>query len=176
MGLEAEMAKDVSYQFECKKDGMQQNQDGSWKVRMNIHPDEMDASFLSDPMGQRYVAVLVPLNEDETPRPKNTEQPEKKKEQKTWAEVSYTQRAGILSSSNDFHAFLKSEYPTQWMNYMKASPNLKSVDIAAIFVRKICDVKSRKEINQSTEAKARFENLHKNFTMWQQYEKGGQVA
>lgn len=69
---EASNAIRAGYKFECKKDAMRQNQDGSWKATINIHPDEMDTNFLSDQMGQRYMAVIVPINDDETPREKKT--------------------------------------------------------------------------------------------------------
>lgn len=68
MTSESNSAIRASYQFECKKDALRQVQDGGVKVTLSINPVDMPASLYSDMMGQRYMAVLVPINEDETPR------------------------------------------------------------------------------------------------------------
>lgn len=175
MGLESEMAKDVSYQFECKKDAMRQNQDGSWKATINIHPNDIEGEFLNDPMGQRYMAVLVPLSEDETPKPKKPAPENKPSGQKTCKGMSYAQRAGILSGSNDFHNYLRSNYASLWMNAFKENLDEKPSEVAARIIRKLCGVASRADIEKNHNAKDQFQKIYTDYTMWLKYE-GGQAA
>ena len=179
MGLESEMAKDVGYQFECKKDAMRQNQDGSWKATINIHPNDMDSQFLSDPMGQRYMAVLVPISDDETPRPKKPEPENKPSGQKTWKDMSYAQRAGILSGSNDFHNYLRVNHSSEWIRllaHQKSGSRLeKRNEAAARLIRRLCGVTSRADIEKNHNAKDEFQKIYTDYTMWLKYE-GGQAA
>lgn len=68
MNIEAQDAVKAGYQLEMKKDGLKQVQSGDVKLTVTISPAHMDNNLYSDPMGQRYMAVMVPLNDDETPR------------------------------------------------------------------------------------------------------------
>src|SRR5687768_25811 len=58
----------LTYQMEIKKDALRQTQSGDTKVTFTIHPADMPQELYADQMGQRYMAVLVPLNDDETPK------------------------------------------------------------------------------------------------------------
>jgi len=61
---------DEGYTLECKKDALRQMQDGGIKVTFTINPVDMPAELYADPMGQRYMMVIVPIGDDEKPIPK----------------------------------------------------------------------------------------------------------
>lgn len=191
---QAQKAVNASYKFECKKDGLRQNQDGSAKVTFNIHPDDMPADLWRDPMGQRYMAVLVPLEDDETPRDKNkgaagSQQPNgfvshgddaPRPEQscdksghphkKRWGELSYAERAGIVCNDPQFYTFLRTEDPDRWMEILFGAEDEKSG--AAQYIREYCGVDSRADLAKSPKAAEKFEYLHGQFRMWLQHEAG----
>ena len=56
-----------SLQFECKKDGLKQLQSGEWTLSLKVHANDAPAPLLTAPMGTRYMAAIVELNDDETP-------------------------------------------------------------------------------------------------------------
>ncbi len=66
--MEAEKAIEVSYQFECKKDSLKQVQSGDIKVTFTIHPNDMPPELYTDAMGCRYMAVIVPIGDNEEAR------------------------------------------------------------------------------------------------------------
>lgn len=163
MTIQAEISKEVSYQFECKKDALKQVQSGDVKVTFTINQIDMPPMLYSDMMGQRYIAVLVPLNDDETPREipavkmkasletagtspqKAPEEP--KNSSGRWEDLSYTQRAGIKCADPDFWRFLgvQNEYEA----------------IQEVYKR--CDVTSRREIIKGSQAGARFDAMMDNY-------------
>lgn len=68
MTMEAEIAKQVGYRMEVKKDALRQTQQGDVKVTFTIHPQDMPIQLYGDAMGQRFLCVLVPLSDDDSPR------------------------------------------------------------------------------------------------------------
>lgn len=53
--------------IEVKKDGLRQCQDGTWKLSLTVHPNDMPTSLMSAAMGTRYMAALVEIGDDEQP-------------------------------------------------------------------------------------------------------------
>jgi hypothetical protein len=60
-------ARESAIQFEAKKDGLTQRQDGSWALRLKVHPLEMSRLISNHAMGQRYVVAMVPVDDNEEP-------------------------------------------------------------------------------------------------------------
>lgn len=68
------------------------------------------------------------------------------------------QLAGMLPRDPDFRAFV-----AQWM----VPPQPVDVDIAAKFIRTVCEIESRRELATDTEAQQRFHKfLRKPFVAW----------
>lgn len=139
---EAEAAKRIAYQMEVKKDALKQVQSGDVKVTFTINPEDMPQALYSDPMGQRYQAVLVAINDDETPR----EQPIVKPK-------SYAQAAVMLSTDRLF------------INYtaQKTKGHTAGTDE---YIKAWCDVKSKSELVEGTEAVEKFKKLQRDFQFW----------
>lgn len=166
MTIQAEIAKEVSYKFECKKDALKQVQSGDVKVTFTINQLDMPSLLYSDRMGQRYLAVLVPLNDDETPREipavkmkasletagtspqKAPEEP--KNSSGRWEDMPYTQRAGIKCSDEMFWNFLgvQNEYEAKQEVY------------------KHCGVTSRRNIIKGTDSGAKFDAMMDDYHKW----------
>ena len=47
--------------FECKKDKLNQLQDGTWKLTLTIHPEDI-TMLANASMGQQFMCVLAPVN------------------------------------------------------------------------------------------------------------------
>lgn len=58
--------------IEVKKDGLRQMQDGTWKLSLTVHPNDMPTSLMTAPMGTRYGMALVEIGDDEQPVPSTT--------------------------------------------------------------------------------------------------------
>jgi len=133
MTYESELAKQVSYKFECKKDSFSQLQSGVTKVSITMQPDDMPIELLTDKMGQRYICVLVPIGDDEAPiqKPK-----------------SYAQQAKMLAKDVLFDRYLKETHLT----------NLE-VEKREDWIRNLCGVDSCSKITEGTTAGRDFKDL-----------------
>lgn len=142
MTLEAERAKDLGYKFECKKDALKQVQSGDVKVTFTIQPDDMPSSLYSDVMGQRYVAVVVPIGDDEKPQ-------EKKK--------SYAQQAKMLIQDKNFEKYVM---------HCKGSTAQCYDGEAEQWLKFECEIKSCAEIVEGSRALTFFKELQRDFMFW----------
>ncbi len=136
MTHEAERAVNAALQFEGKKDALRQTQDGGVKVTFSINPVDMPPSLYADAMGQRYMIVIVPLNDDETPR--QTEKPK-----------NYTAAAKLLAQNEAFQKYAVARHegpcdPEDWIEFK-------------------CGVKSCSQIIYGTEAGKKFAALYAEF-------------
>ncbi|PZQ45007.1 MAG: hypothetical protein DI551_08725 [Micavibrio aeruginosavorus] len=164
MTVEAEIARKIGYRMEVKKHALSQLQDGSVKVTFTIHPQEVDQRLYADLMGQRYVAVIVPLNDDDTPKVSGghasqqtaaPEAPIPPAPFSKWSELKYVVRAGILAENEDFMAYAA----------------LQKFDDAAEYIRDVCGVQSRREIDINPKSREAFDRMHNSFTHWRDYER-----
>lgn len=160
MTYEAEVAREVSYQFECKKDALRQVQDGGVKVTFTINPLDMPAALYGDPMGQRYMAVIVPVNGDETPRGEPEEQTKK----------NYTASAKMLTQNEKFHQFIsdtgRQEQARKQLKipHPRVFPSASGLAHGAIY--SACGVTSCADIKDGTEAGRKFARLYAEFQEW----------
>ena len=88
-------------QMEVKKNGLTQTQDGTWKLSLTVHPNDMPSDLLTAPMGKIYVAVLAAVGDDGQPEPTREQKPKKR-----WHEMSRAQQAGILISDPSFEDWI----------------------------------------------------------------------
>lgn len=132
----AESAVNNAISFECKKDALQQRQSGDWKISFTVQGLDMDERITRAPMGTRFVAVLVAINDDELPIPlaekekgKSTNQTAPKlqpdtsdkarpagvgREKRDWNEMQPAQQAGILINDPIFASYLIDRHFVEW--------------------------------------------------------------
>lgn len=137
MTKEAQTAIESGYRFEAKKDGFSQLQSGTSKISLTINPDELPMDLVRDAMGQRYMVVMVPLNDDETPRQKPK---------------SYAGQAKMLAQDERF---------TEWLKIGDHFPenNEKYIEL-------VCNVQSCAEIIEGTQAGHVFKKVQGAFLDW----------
>lgn len=144
---EAELAKDVAYEFECKKDAFSQLTSGTMKIVLTINPDDMNMEFIKDAMGQRYKCFLVPLNDDETPR--INEEPVQKPK-------SFATQAKMMAKDEDFIDFCVDNGQILVNNALMAEDWIESY----------CQTDSCAHLKENTFAGNRFKELQREFNNW----------
>lgn len=140
MTTEATIARENAIPLEVKKDGLQQRQDGSWLLRLRVHPQDSMKHIADAPMGQRYMLAMVALGDNDEP-----------KQRKTWAEMTPAAQAGVRCNEPEFWTFL----------------NVHNKAEAEIEVRKRCGVQSRTEFSADERAAAAWETLDADFIAYQ---------
>lgn len=135
----------ISTKFEARKFGMRHSKDGHI-LSLVVHPQDTPHELLQDLIGQRYLIVAVRLDTDDQPvaSPKT---------QKANAAVA---SAGELCRDERF---------MEWLA-MTGEIDEMSSDAAAAAVRRLCQVKSRKELATNEQALSRFLDLKENFIQY----------
>jgi hypothetical protein len=118
--------------FEAKKHGLSQVQDGTFKISLTVHPNDMIADFITAGMGQRFLVVLAAIDDDEQPKDLGKETPKRK-----FADMTCAQQAGILCNDYSFQKWIINKRIS-----LPGSPAINSEN-AAIEVRAFCGVESR---------------------------------
>lgn len=166
----AEHARNAAISFECKKDALQQRQSGDWKISFTVQGTDMDQRITRAPMGTRFVAVLVEINDQElpvTPAEKESNRvtpqlssPHSAGAKRDWRDMQPAQQAGIRCGEPIFQAFLKETRPDVWRE--AASP--------AECVRLICGVTSRVQLGTNQKARMIWHQLDEAFQAWRAME------
>jgi hypothetical protein len=150
----ATIARENAISLEAKKDGLTQRQDGSWLLRLRVHPNDDVTAIAAAAMGTRFMVALVALADDDSPQ------------QKKWPPVRMdllAQRAAILCGEKEFQAFARMTFPMDWE---RAPPEADETDATAYVLRIQCGVRSRKEIVPHSAASVAFEDLLSKFETW----------
>lgn len=142
---------EIATKAECLKVAMRQTKDG-YVMSLVIHPNDMPEDLLRDPVGQRYLAVFVRVDETEEPVPS----------QDVLAGEAAVKQAGALCSDPRFQGWLVS----------KGMADEADEDSASVAVRKHCGVTSRKELKTNKKAFKTFKSLVDEF----QYELRNSLA
>ncbi len=158
MTLESEIAKKASYQFECKKDALRQVQDGGVKVTFSINPIDMPPALYGDMMGQRYMAVIVPINDDETPKLV----PDASKD--ALLHQSDLGQGGNKPKSFAGHGKMLAQLPEfqEYCDFMQWNQDTSPEQ----HMKATCGIHSCSELIDGSEAFARFERLWDDFNGW----------
>ena len=101
--------------------------------------------------GQRFMAVLVELNDDDTPKPQETDRPKG---------GTLAQSAGVLCDTDLFQQYALA------MTRLSVTGLTRS-QAAAEYVRDYCHVNSRAELDHSPTAKQLFAQLMADYRDWQ---------
>jgi hypothetical protein len=159
----AEQARESAITFECKKDALQQRQSGDWKISFTVQAVDMDERITRAPMGTRFVAVLVEIDDAELPvmrTDKDTnlvpDNPADKKK-RDWRDLQPAQQAGIRCAEPAFVTFLKETYPEDF-RALEGD--------AAELVRYLCGVGSRSKLNTFQAARAIWHQLDEQYQAW----------
>lgn len=162
----ADHARENAISFECKKDALRQNQSGDWKIAFTVQGIDMDERLTKAFPGTRYVAVLVEVNDDETPKQPAKETPATprpapksagaKRGHMDWRDMQPAAQAGIRCDDPVFIAFLKEQHADDW----------REIGNAADFVRSFCNVASRTELGTNHKARVLWHQLDEQFLAW----------
>jgi hypothetical protein len=100
--------------------------------------------------GQRFMAVLVELNDDDSPKTQEADKPKG---------GSLAQSAGVICGTEEFQQFVDSRY-----GYAIRTANQHE---AADYIRDFCRVNSRADLDHSPTAKQLFAQLMADYRDWQ---------
>ncbi len=126
-----------------------------WKATFQLPDDEAAKALDAIGSGKRYMLVLAPIADDETPD-KDAMQKVKK---------SPAQMAGILCNDVRFWNFLHNEHPIVCQEVLP-TPHTMSADGAAIVLRSILSIESRSEIKEGTDKLRHFNTLKNDFDVF----------
>ena len=130
-------------QFEAKKDGFSQLQNGSVKLSLTVHPNDVAVilDFVKAPMGTRYAVVIVEIGDDEQPVGKPADKAEKSPGQRAVI------RAALLCKDPEFWKWAR----------------VGDERDAILHVHMKCGVQSRAEFAKSTGALRTFLTMETTF-------------
>lgn len=146
--------------LEVKKDGLAQNQDGIWVLKLRVHPADMPIALMMAEMGTRYQAALVEVTDDDQIKT----QPEgKKKKGKDKTATDLVKQSGALGADPWFARFLGDSKRDEIMRLSagQVAPN----DIPSC-IRLLTGVSSRKEFATDPAAAARWRALYGEYIAW----------
>lgn len=136
--------RDVHTQFEGVKIAMTQDKNGH-VLKLAIHPNDTPESIMRDPVGTRYMVVLVRLGEEGQP----VASPQDEEGRKA------VKLAGTLCGDEKFQ---------QWLAYSGDIDDMTE-DNASAWMRKYLNVTSRKELKTNREARSKLAALRDEFVI-----------
>jgi len=134
--------REVHTQFEAVKIAMTQDKNGHI-LKMAIHPNDTPESIMRDPVGTKYMVVLVRMNDEGEPVASQTDEDAKKA----------IQIAGILCTDEKFQ---------QWLVQIGEADELSEM-AATVALRRILKITSRKELKVDSAARQRLLGLRDEF-------------
>ena len=145
------MTERVGIQLEMKKNSLKQLQSGDWVVSFTASQIDFPTELATAAMGQRFMAVLVPLGDfEEAPKPKQS--------------TKLARQAAMLCDDPRFRAFMN-EYSGCNDENINACAGPAGT---AAMVRLLCAVESRSEFDTNEEAAAKWRNLKASYDAWLQ--------
>lgn len=154
------MSEIPTIQVEAKLTRHSKRADGGINIGLAVHPHGIPDQLRNAALGDRYLIVLVQLDDNEQPK----EAAEEPAHQSPQARVAsrMTIRAGMLCADPVFRKFLTEEY----RHAIPKGNSVATEEDARIMVHFICDVKSRKEFIVGTPAGDRWDKLYSKFIGW----------
>jgi hypothetical protein len=131
--------------FEAVKASMSQTKQGI-ALRLIVHPNDCPPELHTDWVGTRYMVAMVRLNDQDEPETRENERHIEK----------LIASAGFLCRNLEFQGYLSERGLIEEYSERAA--------VAAI--REYCGIKSRAEIRDNAQARARFEELRGDFIKW----------
>jgi len=140
--------KDISTKVEVVKVGMRHTKDGHI-FSMAINPHDTPAELMRDPVGQRYLAVLVRLNDQDEPVSSKENEDGKKA----------VALAGTLCHDASFQEWLAATGEIDDMSEAAAS----------VWLRKRLKVTSRKDLKVDDQARRRLDDVRAEFIEYRRH-------
>lgn len=124
---------------------------GAWVAVARINPEQEREAM---PVERKRISgtTETPPRSDSNPKPVGAEK-------RPWNELAPAQQAGILCGEPAFWTFLNEKY-----DHML--PDVRDATRAAIVVREICGVTSRRDIATDTRARGAFYSLNEQYRAW----------
>jgi hypothetical protein len=147
--------------IEVRKIAYRQSAKDGLVITFSVHPNDMPAALAAAPIGARFMAALVEINDDETPK----EQPSPSRDSNSTAagvkQYSLPQRVAMTCNEPAFCKFVTTEIAG-----FSERDTVMTPDEAAVYVRAHCLVTSRSEILPGTEAAKRWDELSGKYEGW----------
>ena len=140
--------EEISSKVEVVKVGMRHTKDG-FILSVAINPEDAPSDFMRDPVGQRYLAVFVRLND--------VDEPVASKEQEDGKHA--IRLAGTLCSDPGFQEFLSVNNEVDDMSEMAAT----------VWLRKYLKVASRKELMHDRDARKRLMDIRSEYIEYRRH-------
>ncbi|UMO76026.1 hypothetical protein [Planktothrix phage Pra-JY27] len=137
-----EAAKEAAIQFEAVKSHYRQTKEGI-ALTLNLNPAEAPPEIALSHVGQRFLCVLVPIDQHEEPQNLGRKSDG----------AALVQKAGIACKDERFQRFL---------NEAGLADEL-SEEAASVAVRDHCQIVSRSELATNPEAARRFRDLYRRY-------------
>lgn len=137
--------KDISTKVEVVKIGMRHTKDGH-VVSFAINPHDTPQELMADPLGQRYLAVLVRLDHQDQPVPSQENEDGKKA----------VMLAGTLCRDQNFQEWLA----------ITGEIDEPSDSAASVWLRGRLNVVSRKELKTDKAARDKLFDVREEFIDW----------
>jgi hypothetical protein len=131
-------------------------------------------------MGQRYMAVIVPIDDNEEPRqnevtnsvipklPKST--PSRLSGGRDTDKQLTSNHAAILCKKPDFQEFIRREYSDLWLE--KQTIDNTHEQLTKMLIVHLCGIqKSRSELDKNEEARKKFDDINTQYLMWLKHER-----
>lgn len=161
-------------QIEVKKDSLRQNQDGTFKLTLTMHRDDLkdapvplvQSMIMSDP-GTRYMLFLVELEDDGTPKlilPPGTapqiREPRHEAPTPTgkrgWHQLGRSEQAGILCGDPRFQNWITSKIKAYYPKLTVDDPGYaaEANECAKLAVYELCGITSRAQLPDRNKGQA----------------------
>ncbi len=134
--------EEISTKVECVKIGMRHTKDGHI-ISFAINPHDTPQSLMTDPLGQRYLAVLVRLNDQDEPVASQEDEDGRKA----------VALAGTLCGDDKFQTWLA----------MINEINDATEEAASVWLRRELGVASRKELKNNLGARKKLAAIRDEF-------------
>lgn len=152
-GREWPVTERVGIEIEIKKNSLKQLQSGDWVVSFTASQIDFPTELAMAAMGQRFMAVLVPLGDfEEAPKPKEDKH-------------KLSRQAAMLCDDARFWAFLN-EFAKDALFGTLGNEGVHGPYDAANAIRRMCEVDSRAEFDKNPEAAQKWRNLKASFEAW----------
>ena len=134
-------------QLECKKDGLQQLQNGTWKLSLTVNGDDMEKAIGTlgkAPMGTIYMVAMAEVGDDGQPRDRAKEEEAKKPK-----DITESQRCAMLCGREDFQEWLSTSQRYLWSGYHAMGMRVER--LATVVVKEHCGMESRRVLDSDPE-------------------------
>ncbi len=142
----AEKAVAASLQFEALKTGCKQLQSGDWVFSLKVAGTDTPQELLEASMGQRFVCVIVPIDDHEEP-----------KQKRNWSELKHSAQCAMRLNEPLFRTFMIEEYGlavTHGAEEMEA------------FVKRRVGIQSKRELNTKGPAQNEWIDMDERYQAW----------